>query len=98
MQYQSEYLTLNIKEKDALKCAHRGDCNEDVKQLLKRLYIRRQFKALSDEQIKSDLKEYGAWSDAELAIARENKARLLWVACGYIDESLSGCFFSPWVS
>ena len=38
------------------------------------------------EKIRDELREYGAWEDDELADEKENRARLLWIAVGNIQE------------
>jgi hypothetical protein len=82
--------SLKISWEDALSGSHSGSCDEDVTALLKKDYIAEQFDKISPEDIRAELREYGAWEKEELADDAENRARLLWCACGMIKEDERG--------
>lgn len=42
--------------------------------------------AITDDQIREVLKEYGAWDDNELADIKNNRKRLLWICAGNWQE------------
>jgi len=81
-------IELNITKKQAASCSHSGSCDEDVLILAGIPSVRRQLSRISVSSLVSALSEYGAWDDKELADHEENKLRLLWLACGDIDEEV----------
>jgi hypothetical protein len=82
-------IILDIRKDDALRCATPGKlADADVFDLSQREYMREQFARVIDADIRAELAELGAWSDAELADKFQNRIRLLWVACCDIREAL----------
>jgi len=77
---------LEVTLSDAKTCSHAGDCEDDVKALLKKAYIAKQFKKIGVSDIRDSLAEYGAWSDEELKNTTKNQERMLWIACCDIVE------------
>jgi len=65
---------------------HQGDCLQDVQELLAVPYIYNQLVVLDSDLIAAELGEYGCWDDAELGDHSANLERLLWIACGDIQE------------
>jgi len=65
---------------------HPGQCLGDVQALLQEPEISAQLRSLDPGLIRSELQEYGAWSDLELLDHSSNLERLLWIACGDITE------------
>jgi hypothetical protein len=63
-----------------------GRCDDDVAELRKVPAIRRQLDRLDQETLKSELREFGAWSDDELSDHDANLDRILWIAAGDIIE------------
>ena len=80
-------LEIQLTKKQALKGAHFGDCEADVRELLKVPAIARQFAKIDPEKIKRELRKYGAWDDEELQNVEMNQVRILWEACGQICEN-----------
>lgn len=76
--------TLSISRIDALGASHQGPCDADIAALLKKPSIRRQFAKIDPAAIAAELRECGAWTDA--TSEEENRARILWIACGSIRE------------
>jgi hypothetical protein len=63
-----------------------GRCDDDVAELRTVPAIRRQLDRLDQETLKSELREFGAWSDDELSDHDANLDRILWIAAGDIIE------------
>ena len=80
--------SLQVTKSQALKGSHPGDCASDIAELLKDRRIARQFNKIPSDSIVAELAEYGAWDSDELADIEQNKARILWIACGNILEEL----------
>ncbi|UOF81059.1 hypothetical protein [Caudoviricetes sp.] len=70
----------------ARSCSHQGDCENDVVAARGEALIKQQLDRLVPSTVAESLKEYGAWSDEELADHDMNLTRLLWCACGDIVE------------
>jgi hypothetical protein len=82
-------IELQISLSDAESASHQGQCDDDVKALSQVPYIAEQLAKIDPELLRSELKEYGAWDDSELADHDQNRQRLLWLACGDIVEQES---------
>lgn len=80
-------IELEINLEHAEMCSHSGDCEHNVKRLLQYPYIKAQLKKLSNDVLKGELLEYGAWNDQELNNHADNQIRILWIACGDIMEN-----------
>lgn len=72
---------------DAHAGSHPGPCDADIAALRTLPYIAEQLAELDPEILAGELREYGAWDDAELADHDANLSRILWLACGDIAES-----------
>lgn len=68
--------------------SHTGKCDDDIEALLKEPSIKSQLEKIEPDLIASELKEYGAWDVEELKDHDQNLARLLWLACGDIVETI----------
>jgi len=79
-------IELQINIRDAYAGHHNGRCDTDINYLLTVDYIRDQLNKISPALLAEELREYGAWDDEELADHEQNKARILWIACGDIVE------------
>jgi hypothetical protein len=66
--------------------SHQGQCDEDVCYLSRLPEIAQQLAALDPAQVRAELKEYGAWDEAELADHTQNLQRVVWLAAGNITE------------
>jgi hypothetical protein len=84
--YSNYGVDLRITRSDAQACTHSGPCDDDVKALMLKPYIKKQLGALNLEQLRKELKEYGAWDTAELSNHTDNLMRWLWLSCGDIIE------------
>lgn len=65
------------------------DALDDVRALLRQPKIARQFRKISDDAIRAELEEYGAWDAAQLADTAANRERVLWLAAGNITEEIA---------
>jgi len=78
--------TIKMTLEQAKSVSHQGQCDEDVKKLLKVKEIARQINKLDIVIIREELKEYGAWSDMELVDTESNNQRIVWIAGCQIME------------
>lgn len=76
------YLLLN----DAESGSHQGDCSDDIAALRRVPYITEQLNAIYENDLRTELARWGAWSDDDLADHDENLSRILWIACGNIQD------------
>lgn len=81
-------IDLQITKQQAQACSHPGPCDSDVAALRQVPAIKRQLDKLNPALVAECLREYGAWSDDELADHESNLDRLLWCACCDISENL----------
>lgn len=79
-------LNLEIKLEDAQSGSHQGRCDEDVAALRRVPYIAAQLEQWSEDDVRAELSEYGAWDDEDLADHETNLDRMLWLACGSVVE------------
>lgn len=81
-------IELQITKKQAEIGSHSGSCDNDIAYLRTLPAIKRQLAKLDAETLKNELAEYGAWDDNDLANYDENLTRILWIACGDIQEEI----------
>lgn len=79
-------IELDITKAQARIGYHAGSCDDDVAALSRNPKIARQLRGIDATALRNELKEYGAWDDAELADHEQNLQRLLWLACGDIAD------------
>lgn len=79
--------SINITKSQAAQGSHSGQCDTDISELLQIPSIRRQLDKIPADDIAAELSEYGAWNDAELKDKKTNRARILWIACGDVNEN-----------
>lgn len=77
------WFTIELPLDAVIDCSHQGDCAEDVEYWTPRINI-----DASPEQIRAELKEYGAWDADELADDEANRQRIVWFAACDLHESL----------
>lgn len=83
----SGLIEMAITTEDAHCGYHSGDCDDDISALRNVPYIAEQLANIDPEKLKSELREYGAWDDAELSDHDQNLSRILWLACGDIFDN-----------
>lgn len=76
--------------KDQAESASVGGVDNEsaIDELLTNPEISSQFDDISDDILKSELKEYGAWDDEELSDREMNIKRVIWLAAGEISDGL----------
>ena len=77
-------LTMTLEQ--AQSGSHPGQCDADVHALSRVPGIKAQLDTIDSALLVDELREYGAWDEAELADHDQNLQRILWLACGDILE------------
>lgn len=80
-------IELDIDLDIADSCHHSGQCDADVEDAMQIPEIKKQLDAIDQKVLADELSEYGAWDDEDLKDHEQNKARILWIACGDIMET-----------
>jgi lauroyl/myristoyl acyltransferase len=76
-------IQLYLTEDEAKEGNHVGDCAEDVKYLSNLPHIREQLNRIDPDILAEELSEYTDWDTKD---HEENLQRLMWIACGDIQE------------
>ena len=71
-----------MSEEAVIDCYHQGACDEGVSAWQGKIDLSH----ISDEALREELKEYGAWSDEELQDRTTNECRIIWIAAGDIQN------------
>ena len=80
-------IELQMTLEQAQSVNHQGQCDEDVLYLSRVTEIKIQLDAIDAGTLASELKEYGAWDENELADHAQNLQRILWIAgCDIVEE------------
>jgi len=86
-----ERFSLSMTLEQALSASHPGDCTAEVAVLAQAPEISAQLSDIPAAYLRTELAEYGAWDENELADHAANQQRILWIAAGNIrEEHLSG--------
>ncbi len=90
MWFTSSHGTIEIEmtKAQAESASHQGQCDQDVLALSNHRKIRRQLERIDAAKLRDELREYGAWSEEELADHEQNLQRILWIAAGDILENV----------
>lgn len=64
-------------------CSHQGSCDADVEHWSARIA---RPSDISQEALRAELKEYGAWDPDELSDDAANWLRIVWLAAGNIQD------------
>lgn len=75
-------LCLRLTEEQVSTGHHRGDCRADVEAIRQDDPIASQTAEWDAEDLRYELKGYGAWDTEELADHEMNITRMVWIACG----------------
>lgn len=81
--------TIEMTKNEAHTGSHQGQCYDDVKYLLTLPKIKKQLSKISDDDLVSELKEYGAWDNEELKNRNDNEERIIWISAGNIVEEIN---------
>lgn len=79
-------IELEMTKAQAASASHSGSCDDDVHELSCNPTIRDQLNKIEPALLASELKEYGAWDEIELADHDQNLQRLVWIAAGDIAD------------
>jgi hypothetical protein len=83
-------IEFQLTREQVMQGHHQGACDDDVAALANDSTITDQLSRVSTDIMALELREYGAWSEEELADRDANIRRLIWLACGDIqDQQLS---------
>lgn len=77
---------ISLTKNDANYCTHSGACDNEVKEISEKRYVKKQLSKIDKEALKKELKEYGAWDEKELENHEDNIQRILWIAAGNIVD------------
>ena len=87
MQVPFNYIDcLDIPEILAVWVDHPGDCEKDLVKMMQLEEIQLELNRIDSENLRKELKEYGAWTEEELSNHNDNLMRILWIACCNINE------------
>lgn len=76
-----------LTRNDANICYHSGDCHNDILEILKKKYVKKQVAKLDYQNLIKELSDYGAWDELELTMSHENNiVRWLWLSAADIVE------------
>ncbi len=76
---------LSLPTKCVEDCSASGACDDAVAYWTPKI----RFSHIPEDDIKKELKEYGAWSSAELQDKEANRERIVWIAAGNIKEEMA---------
>lgn len=79
-------LNLRLTDEQARGASHQGQCDDDVLALSQDPGIASQVAQWPADTLRAELREYGAWSDAELQDHAQNIQRMLWIAAGDVVD------------
>jgi hypothetical protein len=85
----SGLIELQLTQDDVAMGYHSGSCDESIAALRRAPRIAAQLDAIDPALLRSELKEWGAWSDDDLADHDVNLSRILWLACGDLFDNPS---------
>jgi hypothetical protein len=80
--------SIAMTAEQARDASHAGQCDDDVAALVARPEIAAQLDKIGPDDIRAELREYGAWEAAELADDDANRLRIVWIAAGNIREEV----------
>lgn len=78
--------SIELPEDVVKACSHPGQCDEDVKNCMELPEVKAELSEIEPEQLRKELREYGAWDDEELKDHQTNLERILWIAAGNIQD------------
>lgn len=80
-------IELQMSLDEAQSASHQGKCDDDVRALSELPHIAAQLAEIDPALLASELREYGAWDETELADHDQNLQRLLWSLAGDLVEN-----------
>lgn len=87
MEAYFERFTIELTAEQARYGSQPGvDASPAIHELLQEPQIAVQIENIPASDLAAELKEYGAWDEEELKDIDDNRARILWIACGNVRE------------
>ena len=77
---------IELPEDVARMCSHSGNCDEDCRRCMELPEVKNELARIDPEQLRKELREYGAWNEKELSNHSDNLMRILWIAAGNIQD------------
>ena len=78
---------IEMTYKQACSMSHSGKCDADVAIGREIPAIKRQLKKIDPDELRLELRDYGAWDEYELQDHEANLDRILWIAaCDIVEE------------
>lgn len=74
---------LELPDEAIEACTHSGDCMPELEHWSK---IVKRPETLTDDMIRAELRECGAWYIGDLKDNAANWLRLVWIACGNVKD------------
>lgn len=79
-------ITLSIMSRDVASVPTFGSADDAIEAIARLPYIVLQTAKWDAEVLAAELAEYGAWDESQLSNHDENILRMLWIACGDIQQ------------
>lgn len=76
--------TIELTAEQMTACSHPGPCDDDVEETVKELDLTQ----IQPDDLRAELKDYGAWDDDELQDHAANLRRIVWIAAGNIKDDI----------
>lgn len=81
---QFNYFELELPISTLESCHHQGQCDQTIKDEIEtNNFVRDQLNAIDKDKLALELSD---WSDWDTTNHKENKERILWLACGNWQE------------
>jgi hypothetical protein len=74
-----------------MECSSPGPADDIISYWLEDPQVKNILADLSQSAMQYGLKGYGAWDKEELEDEKQNRARVLWLACGTFREYIAEC-------
>lgn len=87
--FSGNYCEIALSHVDVNLICVSGSNDIQVQTVLKKPYVKRQLKLISNDTLIKELEGYGAWDDVELQDYAANCARIIWIAAWSINDEQS---------
>jgi len=79
---------LSLTTQDAKFCSQSGSCDDYVKEVSEKKYVKKQTSLFNPDQLRKELDGYGAWDDEQLQDHEQNIQRWIWISAGNIVDDM----------
>lgn len=83
---QFNYFEITLPEDVVKDCHHSGPCDDDITNCRLLPEVIAELGKLDPIKLVKELQEYGTWNELELSNHDDNLSRVLWIACGNIQD------------